>query len=327
MPRKRAKRRPAQRGGARANAKRDTPARDSSRPSDSGRPRGLWSGSLTFGLVTIPVELYSATRSSAVPLRMLGPDGVPLAREYVCAKHEQPLAEDEIERGYEVDGKFVIVTDEELEQLAPRRSRDIELTRFVARDTIDPAYFVRPYVVVPGGEQTKAYRLLADVMEKTGRAALASFVMRGKAYAVAIFADRGILRAETLRFADELRDPAAIGIRAPEEPDAKRVAALKRAIAKLEERTLSEKELSDDSSERLLELARNKRKRGEDVVEAPKAPAAEAPTAEEPATGAPAEGGGEVIDLLAVIQQRLRESGARRGPARKRANARRPTRR
>jgi DNA end-binding protein Ku len=279
-------------------------------PREGVQGRGLWSGSLTFGLVTIPVELFSATRKSAVPMRMLGPDGMPLAREYVCGKDEKPLDDDEIERGYELDGRFVMVTDEELEKLAPRRSRDIELTRFVDRDSIDPAWFVRPYVVVPGGEQTKAYRLLAEVMESSKRAAIASFVMRGKAHAVAIFADRGILRAETLRFADELRDAKALGIGGAKRADAKRVAAFKRAIAARKKAELAPRELSDDGAERLLELARRKQKRGKDVVEVAEPAPEETPDGEEE--------GAEVIDLLALLKKRLGgRKPARRAPSRR----------
>jgi DNA end-binding protein Ku len=311
---------PRERKRAAEKRKRE-PASEPERPGNPGRPRGLWSGSITFGLVTIPVELYSATRAGGPRMRMLGPDGVPLAREYVCGKDEKPLDGDEIERGYEVDdGRYVIVTDEELEKLAPRRSRDIELTRFVDRDAIDPAYFVRPYVVVPGGEQTKAYRLLAEVMESSRRAAIASFVMRGKAYAVAIFADHGILRAETLRFGDELRDASALGISTPKKNDAKRVSAFARAIAKLEKSDVSARELEDDSTERLLELARRKQKRGQDVVEAPEVPPEETPAVA--AEGEESAEGGEVIDLLELLQKRLRESGGARKPARKRASRR-----
>src|SRR5262249_3827435 len=135
-----------------------------------GRP--VWSGSLSFGLVTVPVDLYSAQRSTGVALRMLGPDGTPLARRYVCPKDEKPLDSEEIVRGYEVaKGRFVVVSDEELEALAPRSSRDIELKRFVEQDEIDPAYFVRTYFLVPR-DQTKAYRLLAEIMEQTGRAGI-----------------------------------------------------------------------------------------------------------------------------------------------------------
>jgi DNA end-binding protein Ku len=164
-------------------------------------------------------------------------------------------------------------------------------------------------VLVPGGEQTKAYRLLADVMASSRRAAIASFVMRGKAHAIAIFADNGILRGATLRFADELRDPSGLGVAASTKVDAKRAAAISRAISKLEKKGLDEKELSDSSGEQLLELARKKLKRGEDVVEAPQ----DAPSRSgEEGAASEAGAGGEVVDLLALIQKRLRESSSRK---------------
>ena len=294
----------------RASPKRADAAHEQASESTRPTAHGVWSGSITFGLVTIPVELYSATRRAGVALRMLGPDGTPLARQYVCPADDRVLSRDEIARGYEVEeGKFVVVTDDEFEQLAPRRSRDIELARFVPRDSIDPIYFVRPYFVLPGAEQTKAYRLLAATMEATGRAALANFVMRGKEYAVALFADRGVLRAETLRFADELRSPPEMGIGGPEKVDAARVAVMKRAIAKRVQKRLDEGELVDEESSRVLELARAKLARGRDVLKAPEAPERQQAADE-------ADPGGEVIDLFALIQRRLREKAPAKVPSR-----------
>ena len=230
---------------------------------------------------------------------MLSSDGTPLVREYVCPQEEKPLEPDEIVRGYEVaEGKFIVVSDDDLAALAPRRSRDIELQRFVDRSEIDPVYFVRAYYLVPTGEQTKAYRLLAEIMEQTNRAAIASFVMRERAYAIAIFAETGVLRGITLRFADELRTPATIGLPQAKRVDAARVRAAEKAISSLAERQLSEDELRDDASDRLLALARKKRSRGEDVVEVPEESAAEA-----------AAEGAEVIDLLALLKERLGASG------------------
>jgi len=289
------------------------------RESATSGARPVWSGSLSFGLVTVPVELHSAQRGGGVPLRMLSRDGTPLAREYVCPKDEKPLAPDEIVRGYEVaTDEFVVVSDDELAALAPRRSRDIELQRFVDRSEIDPVYFVRAYYLVPTGEQTKAYRLLAEIMEQTNRAAIASFVMRDQAYAIAIFADGGVLRGATLRFADELRTPETLGLPEASRVDAARVRAAEKAIAALAERQLSEDELRDEGSERLLALARKKRERGEDVVEVP----------EEAEARSDAEGG-EVIDLMALLKARLGASGgsAKRYRAKKAATKKKPHRR
>ena len=176
-------------------------------------PRPFWSGTLTFGLVSVPVNLFPANKSSRAPLRMLSPDGEPLSRKYYSEKTEQDLDPDEMVRGYEIDkGKYVVITDEELERLAPEKTRDIDLKVFVPEESIPPVYFERGYFLTPAAGSEKAYKLLAETMEKSGKAGLATFVMRGKEYLVAIFAEHGILRAETMRFPDELRSPADVGL-------------------------------------------------------------------------------------------------------------------
>jgi DNA end-binding protein Ku len=306
---------PQREGRARRRARLGVADEESAAPG----PRPIWSGSLSFGLVTVPVELFSAQRGSGVPMRMLSADGTPLVREYVCPKEEKPLGREEIVRGYALgDDEFLVVTDEELAALAPRRSRDIELQRFVPRGEIDPAYFIRTYYLVPTGEQTKAYRLLAEIMEQQDRAGIARFVMRERAYAIAIFADAGILRGATLRFADELRTPEAIGLPEPGKVDATRVRAIGKAISALAARELSEDELRDDGSARLLALAREKRRRGEGVVEVPEEAQADAADGD----------GGEVVDLMELLKQRLgvqgplpKRSRPKRAPAGKKTAA------
>ena len=281
---------------------------------DAGPARGraLWSGVISFGLVAVPVELFAGNRHSALSLRMLSPDGMPLARRYVCPEDGRMLSGDETLRGYEVsEGKFVVVSDEELERLSPKRSREIALERFVPRDQIEPAWFVRSYFLVPGEEQQRAYRLLAETIEKTGRAGIAKFVMRGREYAVAIFAERGILRAETLRFGDELRRPADLGLPEPGDVSSARVRKMARQVDALAKRDLDPGELDDDRIERLRELAERKLERREDVVRAPDG--ADAGEAEETE-------GGEVVDLMALLKQRV---GAKRS-ARPRSTRKRP---
>ena len=148
---------------------------------EEGRARSFWSGTITFGLVSVPVELYPASRLQRVSLRMVGPDGTPLARRYFCSKDRKALDWDDIVRGYEIEkDEYVVVTDDELERLAPEKTRDIDLRLFVDVSEIDPMYFERAYYLTPGGNSTKAYRLLAATMEATGRAGIATFVMRGK---------------------------------------------------------------------------------------------------------------------------------------------------
>lgn len=253
--------------------------------------RSFWSGTITFGLVSIPVALYAAHRSQGVSLRMVSPEGTPLTRRYFTSRDDRALDAGEIVRGYEIaKDKFVIAEDDELERLAPERTRDIDLRQFVKVDEIDPMYFERAYYLTPAGQSTKAYRLLARVMEETGRAGIATFVMRAREYLVAIMAENGILRAETLRFADELRTPEAAGLPEPARPGAAAVRAMDRAIGKRLEDALDPKELADHSADRLLKLVRDKVRAGDDVVHVEERES---------------DGGSDVIDLMEILKRRL----------------------
>jgi DNA end-binding protein Ku len=264
---------------------------------DDVAPRSFWSGTITFGLVSIPVELFPAHRSQRVSLRMVAPDGTPLARRYFCPKEDRALEWDEIVRGYEVGkDEYVVVSDDELEKLAPDRTRDIDLRRFVPVEDLDPMHFQRAYFLTPGGNSTKAYRLLAATMEQTGRAGIATFVMRGKEYLVAIVAENGILRAETLRFADEVRAPDDVGLPEPTKPPAAEVRKIEKAIAERTRKQLDEKQLEDGSAERLLELVARKERAGEDVVSAPEGDGGEPPAG--------------VIDLMEVLKRSLQGGGS-----------------
>jgi DNA end-binding protein Ku len=289
-------------------------AKDTEADQDNGdapRARSFWSGTITFGLVSIPVELYPANRSLGVSLRMVSEDGVPLARRYFCPVEVKELDWDEIVRGYEIeDSVVVVVTDDEVERLAPEKSRDIDLRRFVAANAIDPIYFDRAYYLTPGGNSTKAYRLLAATMEQTERAGIATFVMRGKEYLVAILAENGIMRAETLRFAADVRTPGDVGLPEPTKPRAATVKSMAAEIAKRAKKSLDEGELEDRSAERLLKLVAKKEKAGTDVVEAAEA----------------VEPSGDVIDLMEVLKRSLQGAESGRKPAKKASGAKKTTR-
>lgn len=271
------------------------------------RARAFWSGTISFGLVSIPVNLFSANRSAGVSLRMLAPDGTPLTRRYYDPGTNREVSSDQIIRGYEVaPGEYVTVTDEELEELEPRKTRDIDLRRFVDREAIDPRYFERAYFLTPAGNTTKAYRLLAATMERSGRAGIATFVMRTKEYLVAILAENGILRAETLRFPDELRTVDDIGL--PEQPnaDTAQVKSMAKAIRKRTEEALDETELEDRYAQRIQALVEKKRKK-KDAVVRPTGVAAEAGE------------GADVIDLMEVLKRSLQRPDAEERAATPRA--------
>lgn len=272
------------------------------------RARSLWSGTLTFGLVSIPVYLFPAHRSTRASLRMLSPEGTPLSRRYYDPETGREVGRNGLVRGYEVDDGFVTVSDEELDSLAPGKSREIDLRRFVPRDQLDPLYFRRAYFLTPAGPSNKAYRLLARVMEGSDRAGIATFVMRGTEYLVAIVADDGILRAETLRFSEQVRSPEDVGLTDLPDPPADRVATLAKAVRSATAEALDEDELRDGESERLLELVEKKRKRGEGVVARP-----EDGTRDEGAEEEDEEV--EVIDLMEVLRRSLAGEEAEGGEA------------
>ena len=268
----------------------------------AGGPRAFWSGTITFGLVSVPVDLYPAVRTRRLPLRMLGPEGQPLQRRYFCSADGQPLTYDELVRGYEWDdGSYTVVSDEELDALEPRKSRDIDLRRFVPRSEIPPELLERPYVLAPAGDSTKAYHLLAQTMEQTGRAGIATFIMRGKEYLAAIFAEGGLLRAVTMRFVDELRTPADVGLPAVPNVAASERKAAEAALARLQSDDIDTDALRDDYTAALRELAERKRAEGKEVIVVEEAP----PEDEEDTA--------EVIDIMSVLKERM---GAARGPAR-----------
>lgn len=246
---------------SRASRRREEPEEDSA----GGRP--FWSGTLTFGLVSVPVSLFPATRSTRTSLRMLGPDGQPLARKYYAEKTGKDLDADEVVRGFEVNKeKYVIVTDEELERLAPEKTRDIDLKQFVPAESIPPIYFERGYFLTPAAGSQKAYKLLAETMDQSGLAGIATFVMRGKEYLVAIFSDKGILRAETMRFADELRSPADVGLPKKKEPPKATVTKFEKMIANKSKKQFSPAKLADKQTDSLLKLVKKKQSKRENVV-------------------------------------------------------------
>lgn len=260
---------------------------------ESGELRPFWSGTVAFGLLSLPVNLFVASHRNRVALRMLDDDGTPLSRRYICSKDEEPLDSDELVRGIEVkENTFIEIEDDELEALAPEKSREINLTRFVPVADIDPLYFEKAYFLVPEEGAQKAYRLLAASMKDTGRAGIATFVMRGKEYLVAIISERGILRAETLRFQDELRSPADIGLAKLEQADKKLVERVKEAITKLAAEAVKDEELVDENVRDLQALVETKLAEGEDVKHPPNLPQQET---------------AQVIDLMQVLKRSLEQ--------------------
>jgi DNA end-binding protein Ku len=269
---------------------RKTASRKKESTDGEPRVRPFWSGTLTFGLVSVPVYLFPANQASRAPLRMLGPEGEPLARKYYSEKTERDLDADEMVRGYEVNkGKYVVVTDEELERLAPEKTRDSDLKRFVKDESIPPLYFERGYFLTPAAGSEKAYKLLVEAMGTTGQAGVATFVMRGKEHLVAIFADNGVLRAETMRFPDEIRSPAEVGLPKKKKVPPATVRKFETLIGKKSKANFSSARLEDEQTARLLKLVKKKQSKRSNVVRV------ESEEREE----------GNVIDLVQILKKSL----------------------
>jgi len=263
-------------------------------PSAPVRP--FWSGTITFGLVSIPVDLVAAVGARQKSMKLVDEEGHPLGRRYWCPKHEKILDNDELVRGYETDsGKMVVVTDEEFASAAPEKSRDIDLKRFVPLDEIPPFFFERPYFLAPDERAGKAYTLLAQTMERTGKVGIGSFVMRGHEYLVAILAENGILRAEVLRHADELRTPESVGLPKPGKADGSLVRALGKEIDALAKPGLDAAEMADLEAETLRKFAQQKAKKGTGVISMD--------DLEDPDDDSG--GSGEVIDLMEALRKSL----------------------
>ena len=172
--------------------------------------KAVWTGSLSFGLVNVPVGLYSATEDQSIHFNQFrAGTSERIRNKRVGEQTGDEVAYADIVKGYDLGGgEYVILTPEELTSVAPGPSRTIEVTDFVELSEIDPIYFDKPYFLAPHGKNgDRAYELLRKVMAETNKVAIATFVMRDKQYLVAVRPEKSALVLETLLFADEVRDP------------------------------------------------------------------------------------------------------------------------
>jgi DNA end-binding protein Ku len=261
-------------------------------------PRSLWSGSLSFGLVNVPVRLVSGARDLDLHFRQLREkDLTPIEVQRWCTKEEKQVPYEEIARLFEFDdGDTVVVTDDELESLEPERTRTIEIDAFVDLGDVDPIHFDHPYLLAPAGDSEgtrRAYKLLVEAMGESGRAALGRFVMRTKEYLVAVRVRDGRLTLTTMIFADEIRKTKDIpaGGKKPTKKQLDGAIELIEALAA----DWKPDDYEDRYRKRLEDVVDRKRKGG--TIEVP----------EEEEQPAP------VADLLAALEQSLEEARGRRG--------------
>jgi DNA end-binding protein Ku len=173
-------------------------------------PRPMWSGSISFGLINIPVKLFNAVKRKTIHFHQLrASDGCRIRLKKICETDGNEVASEEIVKGYEVSpDQYVTVTANELETAMPKANRAIEIDDFVALDQIDPLYFEQPYYLTPDKGAAKAYSLLLSALKKTNKIAIARFILRNKQYLCAIrpSGDSRALTLSTMLYADEIID-------------------------------------------------------------------------------------------------------------------------
>jgi DNA end-binding protein Ku len=177
--------------------------------------RGLWKGAISFGLVNVPVELYSAQkRSSELDMTMLDKrDLSPVGYRRVNKATGKEVPWDEVVKGYEYeDDKYVVLSEEDFRRANPEASKTVDIQAFVELESIAPQFFDTPYYLIPGKRGEKAYALLRETLKKAGKAGIATVVIRTKQYLAALIAQEELLILGTLRYADELKDASELKI-------------------------------------------------------------------------------------------------------------------
>jgi DNA end-binding protein Ku len=242
--------------------------------------RSIWSGYINFGLVSVPVGLYSATEEHELDFHQFQKgtsDRIRYKRVNERTGREVPY--EKIVKGHDIgDGEYVIVDPEELEDIAPGKSRSLEISTFVDLDEIDPLHFQKSYYLGPSdAENASSYALLRDALAKTNRAGIAKFVMRGKEYLATIRADGKVLVLETMFFADEIRDPDKEVGDLPNKSSAGKQLSMAVDLIEAMSGEWKPSEYEDTYTERVKELVETKRK-GKEVVFTEEEPEATTPT-------------------------------------------------
>jgi DNA end-binding protein Ku len=191
-------------------------------------PRSIWTGAISFGLVTVPVKLYSAVNRKTVRFHQLsGTSGVRIAQKRVDPQSGEEVPYEDIVKGYELaPDRYVVVEPDELATLQPKKTKTIEIEDFVELSQIDPIFYDHPYYLAPGPGGAKPYRLLLEAMAESERVAVARVVIRSKEQLVAIRAMGDVLEMATMRFADEIASPDQLD----ELPDPNEVKTTKREV-------------------------------------------------------------------------------------------------
>jgi DNA end-binding protein Ku len=266
--------------------------------------RAIWSGSISFGLLNVPVKLYSAVARRSIGLREIREsDGARIRHKRVAEGTDEEVPYERIVKAYELTpDTYVPLTKTELASLDPKKTRAIEVRDFVDLDQIDPIYFDSPYYLGPADGAERAYSLLAEAMEKSGKVAIARFVLRNKEHLAAIRPSDGVLTLTTMRFADEVVPPRELDDVLSSEPPAVGKKEVEMAEKLIESLTteFDPSAYRDEYREELLAMIERKAE-GKELISPP--------AEEEQPTRTP--------DLMAALEQSIAAAQGAGGKARK----------
>jgi len=260
--------------------------------------RAIWKGSISFGLVNIPIALYPATRREEFKFRLLRKtDLSPVNYKRVAEKDGKEVPWDQIVKGYEYEkGKYVVLKDEDFQRVDVEATQTVDIQDFVELDEIDPIFFYKPYYLEPQKGGDKAYALLRDALKDSKKVGVAKVVIKTREYLAGVKPEDGALVLELMHFADELADTSKLHIPKKVEIGKREITMAKSLIDSMSSKWNPEK-YKDDYREALMEVIEEKVEAGgKEIEEKPKK--APKPT--------------KVIDLVSVLQKSLEETGAKR---------------
>jgi DNA end-binding protein Ku len=240
-------------------------------------PRSIWNGTVAFGLMSVPVKLYTATESKTVHFHEVHlEDGARVEHRRFCSKEDKEVPYKEVVKGYEVDpGEYVVLDKEEVAAAAGDGAHRIDVEHFVDADEIDPVFFEKTYYVGAGKDGEQAYRLLHDALKQTGRAGIGRFTFHDREYLTAVRARDGVLLLHTLRFADELVPGADVDVAEPSRGPAKREVEMARKLVDTLHERFRPDRYEDEYRKAVLDVVKRKAK-GDDI-EPPEEPERDEP--------------------------------------------------
>ncbi|MGZ4165481.1 MAG: non-homologous end joining protein Ku [Solirubrobacteraceae bacterium] len=228
-------------------------------------PRSIWNGTVTFGLMRVPIKVHSATEDKGIHFHEVhAKDGARIKHKRICSKEHKEVPYEQIASGYALrGGKYVLLDKEDIDAAAGRQSREIALEEFVAAGEIDPVFYDHGYWLGAGAEGEDAYRLMHDALQRTGRIGLGRWVFHNREYLAAVRAHNDVLALHTMRFADELVSADDLDLPSPSRKPAPREVEMARTLVDSLSDTFDAGRFHDSYRNRVLELIEAKA-RGEE---------------------------------------------------------------